>query len=53
MGQMVDAFNAANPNIVVTMTTQGEYYTQLSTAAASNTLPDVAIVHADQVATQA
>lgn len=53
MGQMVDAFNAAKPNIVVTMTTQGEYYTQLSTAAASNTLPDVAIVHADQVATQA
>lgn len=53
MGQMVDAFNAANPNIVVTMTTQGEYYTQLSTAAASNTLPDIAIVHADQVATQA
>jgi multiple sugar transport system substrate-binding protein len=52
MGQLVDAFNAANPNIVVTMTTQSEYYTQLSTAAASGTLPDVAIVHADQIATQ-
>jgi multiple sugar transport system substrate-binding protein len=52
MGQLVDAFNAANPNIVVTMTTQSEYYTQLSTAAASGTLPDVAIVHVDQVATQ-
>lgn len=51
MGQMVDAFNEANPNIQVTMTTQSEYYTQLSTAAASGTLPDVAIVHADQVAT--
>ncbi len=53
MGQMVDAFNAANPNIIVTMTTQSDYYTQLSTAGASATLPDVAIVHADQVATQA
>jgi multiple sugar transport system substrate-binding protein len=53
MGQMVDTFNGANPNIRVTMTSQAEYYTQLGTAAASNTLPDVAIVHADQVATQA
>jgi multiple sugar transport system substrate-binding protein len=53
MGQMVDAFNTENPTIQVVMTTQGEYYTQLSTAAASSTLPDVAIVHADQVATQA
>jgi multiple sugar transport system substrate-binding protein len=53
MGEMVEAFNAANPNIRVTMTTQAEYYTQLGTAAASDTLPDVAIVHADQVATQA
>jgi multiple sugar transport system substrate-binding protein len=53
MGQMVDAFNAEHPNIQVTMTTQSEYYTQLNTSAASGTLPDVAIVHADQVATQA
>ncbi|MEW5870046.1 MAG: ABC transporter substrate-binding protein [Chloroflexota bacterium] len=52
MGQMVDAFNAANPDIKVTMTSQGEYYTQLATAAAADTLPDVAIVHADQVPTQ-
>lgn len=52
MGEMVEAFNAANPNIQVAMTTQSEYYTQLSTAAASNSLPDVAIVHADQIATQ-
>jgi len=52
MGEMVQAFNAANPNIQVVMTTQSEYYTQLSTAAASNSLPDVAIVHADQIATQ-
>lgn len=52
MGEMVNAFNESQENIQVTMTTQAEYYTQLSTAAASNTLPDVAIVHADQVATQ-
>jgi multiple sugar transport system substrate-binding protein len=53
MGTLTDNFNAANPNIQVTMTSQAEYYTQLGTAAASNSLPDVAIVHADQVATQA
>ncbi|CAN5894705.1 extracellular solute-binding protein [soil metagenome] len=53
MGQIVDSFNAANPDVQVTMTTQSEYYTQLGTAAASDTLPDVAIVHADQIATQA
>jgi multiple sugar transport system substrate-binding protein len=52
MGQMVDAFNAEHADINVRMTSQGEYYTQLSTAAAAGTLPDVAIVHADQVATQ-
>lgn len=49
---MVDAFNGSQENINVVMTTQSDY-TQLSTAAASGTLPDVAIVHADQVATQA
>jgi len=53
MGTLTDNFNAANPNIQVVMTSQAEYYTQLGTAAASNSLPDVAIVHADQVATQA
>jgi multiple sugar transport system substrate-binding protein len=52
MGEMVNAFNASHPDIVVTMTSMGEYYTQLSTAAAADTLPDVAIVHADQIATQ-
>jgi len=53
MGEMVNAFNAEHPDIVVTMTSMGEYYTQLSTAAAADTLPDVAIVHADQIATHA
>ncbi|MCS6995095.1 MAG: extracellular solute-binding protein, partial [Anaerolineales bacterium] len=51
MGEMVEAFNASHPDIQVTMTSQGEYYTQLATAAAAGTLPDVAILHADQVAT--
>jgi multiple sugar transport system substrate-binding protein len=53
MQQMVDAFNSANPNIMVVHTTQADYYTQIQTAAASQTLPDVAIIHADQVATWA
>ncbi|MBC8098269.1 MAG: ABC transporter substrate-binding protein [Armatimonadetes bacterium] len=52
MGELVTAFNDSQPNIQVAMTTQSEYYTQLGTAAASGTLPDVAIVHADQIATQ-
>jgi multiple sugar transport system substrate-binding protein len=52
MGEMVNDFNAVYDNIEVTMTTQSEYYTQLSTAAASETLPDITIVHADQIATQ-
>jgi multiple sugar transport system substrate-binding protein len=52
MGELVTAFNGEFPNIQVSMTTQSEYYTQLSTAAASGTLPDVAIIHADQIATQ-
>lgn len=53
MQELVDGFNAANPNISVVMTAQAEYNTQLSTAAASGTLPDVAIINEDQVATQA
>ncbi|HEX8231351.1 MAG TPA: ABC transporter substrate-binding protein [Chloroflexia bacterium] len=53
MGQMVEAFNGDNANVKVTMTTQADYYTQIQTAAASDTLPDVAIIHADQVATWA
>jgi multiple sugar transport system substrate-binding protein len=55
MQEMVNNFNSANPNIQVTMNTVpgGEYITQLSTAAASDTLPDVAVMWADQVATMA
>lgn len=53
MGTMVDTFNSENPNIKVTMTSQGEYATQLNTAAASDSLPDVAVINEDQVATSA
>jgi len=53
MGQMVDQFNTDNPTIKVAMTTQADYYTQIQTAAASDTLPDVAIIHVDQVPTWA
>lgn len=55
MGRMVENFNAAHPNITVTMITVpgGEYGTKLATAAATDTLPDVAAIWADQVATMA
>ncbi len=55
MQTIVNNFNSANQNIKVTMNTVpgGEYSTQLGTAAASDTLPDVAIINEDQVATQA
>ena len=53
MGTLTEKFNSENSNVKVTMTTQADYYTQIQTAAASDTLPDVAIIHADQVATWA
>gem|GEM_PF-72099 len=53
MQQLVDSFNGENENIEVIMTAQSEYNTQLATASASGTLPDVAIINEDQVATQA
>jgi multiple sugar transport system substrate-binding protein len=52
MNQLVQNFNTANPNIKVTETDMADYVTQYGTAAASDTLPDVAIVNEDQVATQ-
>ncbi len=51
MGELVNAFNDSQENIDVIMTTQAEYYVQISTSAASNSLPDVAVIHADQIAT--
>ena len=55
MGQMVKDFNKAHPSIQVTMTIVplGNYATKLDTAAASDTLPDIAIINEDQMATQA
>ncbi|MEO6457760.1 MAG: ABC transporter substrate-binding protein, partial [Chloroflexia bacterium] len=53
MGTLTEKFNDANKNVKVTMTTQAEYYTQIQTAAAADQLPDVAIIHVDQVATWA
>lgn len=57
MQKIVDNFNSANKDIKVTMTTiqaiGGEYDTQLDTAQASGTLPDVAIINEDAVATRA
>ncbi|HYF65374.1 MAG TPA: ABC transporter substrate-binding protein, partial [Herpetosiphonaceae bacterium] len=53
MGNIVESFNGSQPDIQVVMTSQGEYATQLSTAAASDTLPDVAVINEDAVATSA
>lgn len=53
MRKLVTAFNNANPGIQVQMTTLPNYPTKLDTAAASNTLPDVAIINEDQIATEA
>lgn len=52
MGKLVASFNAANPNIHVTMTIQADYDTKLDTAAASDTLPDIAIINEDKIATE-
>lgn len=53
MGRLVSSFNSSQSNIKVQMTTQAEYPTKLDTAAASDTLPDVAIINEDQIATEA
>ena len=56
MQKLVDAFNAANPDVqVAANTTQGvgsDYDTQLDTAQASGTLPDVAVINEDKLATR-
>ena len=55
MTRLTTDFNTANPNVKVNITTGSfqDYITQLGTAAASGTLPDIAIINEDQVATQA
>ena len=56
MQKMVDAFNAANPNVQVAANTTNavgsDYDTQLDTAQASGALPDIAIVNEDALATR-
>ena len=53
MSRLVTSFNSSQSNIKVQMTTQAEYPTKLDTAAASDTLPDIAIINEDQIATEA
>jgi len=53
MGQLVNQFNSSQQQINVKMTSQADYNTKLQTAAASDTLPDVAVINEDQIATQA
>ena len=55
MQQVVTQFNSSHPNSQVKMTiiSLNDYATKLDTAAASNTLPDIAIINEDQIATQA
>lgn len=59
MNTLVEQFQQANPQVRVNITTinnndpPGAYYSRLGTAQASQQLPDVIIVHADQLATLA
>jgi multiple sugar transport system substrate-binding protein len=52
---MVEKFNKDNPNITVKTTTMewADFYTKLPIAVKSNSGPDVAVMHMDQVSTQA
>jgi multiple sugar transport system substrate-binding protein len=53
MQQLVNQFNSSQQQVNVKMTAQSDYNTKLQTAAASDTLPNVAIINEDQIATQA
>lgn len=55
MRKIVDAFNAANPNIKVKMTVMqwADYYAKLPTAVNSGRGPAVAVMHVDSLATNA
>lgn len=55
MKQLVDAFNKENPNVTVSMNTLqwGDFYPKVPTAVSSGAGPDVAIMHIDQLATNA
>jgi multiple sugar transport system substrate-binding protein len=49
MTQLVDQFNQEAENVQVNVTTQGEYYTVIRTAAEENSLPHVAVMHVDAI----
>jgi len=55
MRKLVTAFNAAHPNIKVTMTAiaWAEYYQKVPAAVSNGKAPDVGIMHADTLATNA
>lgn len=49
MQGLVEQFNDEHDTLTVNVTRQAEYYTKLRAAATSNQLPQVAIVHLDQI----
>ena len=53
--EMVDTFNAENPDITVRVTTMewGDFYQKVPVAVQAGNGPDVAVMHMDQVSTQA
>jgi multiple sugar transport system substrate-binding protein len=55
MKSLVDRFNAANPNIKVTMNVYewADYYQKVPAAVSTGNGPDLGIMHVDQVATNA
>ncbi|MFI7541160.1 ABC transporter substrate-binding protein [Actinoplanes sp. NPDC049599] len=55
MKALVDKFNAANPNIKVTMNVYewADYYQKVPAAVSTGNGPDLGIMHVDQVATNA
>jgi multiple sugar transport system substrate-binding protein len=55
MKDLVDTFNGENPNITVEMTTLqwGDFYAKVPNAVAAGAGPEIAVMHIDQLATNA
>jgi multiple sugar transport system substrate-binding protein len=53
MQKLVEQFNDEHDTLTVNVTRQADYYTKLRAAATANQLPQVAIVHLDQIAQHA
>lgn len=49
MEQLVEQFNGETENVQVSVQTQPEYYTRVQSAAQANRLPQLAVIHYDQV----